>query len=592
MIASLGRFVAFLWRLTNGRIGVALTLNVLASFTEGVSLFLLIPLIATIDAGRSGNSIDIPILGDLMQRYHPSLGLLLVGFVLLIVLQGALVRTKTLYLTGVMHHAIDRLRQSFFVSAGNAQWEVLQRSRVSDLNNILTVETGRIQIAASNLTSLFQALILLLTYLAMALLVSWQMALFAAAIGLVMFAALYPIRRQATRFGEEVGQMFREQNRTLLEFLTGIRVAKSFLVEDAYAERFWRRLTMIRQTTLRYAGVRTLGTLSFQVMSAVAAAAFIWVAVEWVQLDFGRLIVLLLIFLRLAPRFGAIQESIQSLLSNLPAFDLFREQSTMFAEAAEPKGEMGEEAPSFSDEIRLEGLSLSYPGSSKPALDDVDLSIRFGRITALIGPSGSGKSTIADLVMGLLRPTSGRMTVDGVEITDSNRRAWRGSVAFVPQEAFLLHDTIAANLRIALPDASDELLWSVLDQAKARSFVEQLSDGLQTVVGERGTRLSGGERQRIALARALLRNPWLLILDEATSALDWENQQKIAADIAAMRGKVTILTVAHRPSMIRFADDMIAIENGRCVESGTFAALAADPRSRLAAMLRGEGTER
>lgn len=591
MIASLRKFIAFLWRLTNGRIGIALALNVLASLTEGVSLFLLIPLIATIDAGDSGHAIDIPVIGDLMQRFHPSLGLLLVGFVLLIIVQGALIRTKTLYLTKVMHHAIDRLRQGFFVSAGNAQWEVLQQTRVSDLNNMLTVETGRVQVAASNLTSLFQALILLMTYLAMALLVSWQMALFAAAIGLVMFAALYPIRRRATQFGQDVGYMFREQSRTLLEFLTGIRVAKSFLVEDAYAERFWQRLTLIRQSTLRYAGISTLGTFSFQVMSAIAAAAFIWVAVEVAQLDFGRLVVLLLIFLRLAPRFGAIQDSIQQLLSNLPAFEHFSEQDAALAQAAEPKGEEGETAPSFTDEIRLEGLSLSYPGAAKPALDDINLTIKCGRITALIGPSGSGKSTIADLIMGLLRPTSGRMTVDGVEITDRNRRAWRGSVAFVPQEAFLLHDTIAANLRIALPDASDELLWSVLDQAKARSFVEQLSDGLQTIVGERGTRLSGGERQRIAMARALLRDPRLLILDEATSALDWENQQKIAADIAAMRGKVTILTVAHRPSMIRFADDMIAIEDGRCVESGTFAALAADPHSRLAAMLRGEGAE-
>ncbi|RIV89759.1 ABC transporter ATP-binding protein [Aurantiacibacter xanthus] len=591
MIASLNRFVTFLWRLTNGRIGIALALNVLASFTEGVSLFLLIPLIATIDAGRSGNAIDIPVIGDLMQRFQPSLGLLLVGFVLLIAVQGTLIRSKTVYLTTVMHHAIDRLRQAFFVRAGNAQWEVLQQTRVSDLSNMLTVETGRVQIAAANLMSLLQALILLATYLVMALLVSWQMALFAAVIGLVMFAALYPIRRQATRFGQDVGQMFREQNRTLLEFLTGIRVAKSFLIEDAYAKRFWQRLTLIRRSTLRYTRISTLGTFSFQVMSAIAAAAFIWVAVEVAQLDFGRLIVLLLIFLRLAPRFGAIQESIQNLLSNLPAFDSFREQTTMFAEAAEPKGKRSEAAPPFTDEVRLEGLSLSYPGAAKPALDDVSLSIKFGRITALIGPSGSGKSTIADLVMGLLRPTTGRITVDGVEITDRNRRAWRGSVAFVPQEAFLLHDTIAANLRIALPDASDDLLWSVLDQAKALPFVEQLSDGLQTVVGERGTRLSGGERQRIALARALLRKPKLLILDEATSALDWENQQMIAADIAAMRGKVTILTVAHRPSMIRFADDMIAIENGRCVESGTFAALAADPNSRLAAMLRGEGTE-
>ena len=131
-------------------------------------------------------------------------------------------------------------------------------------------------------------------------------------------------------------------------------------------------------------------------------------------------------------------------------------------------------------------------------------------------------------------------------------------------------------------------MWQALERAKADRFVRALRAGLDTVVGERGTRFSGGERQRIALARALLRDPQLLILDEATSALDWENQQAVSRDITAMRGEVTIITIAHRPSMIRFADDVVALEDGRAVEHGGFAELAADPDSRLARMLRGE----
>ena len=591
MIKSTSDFITFLWRLTGGRIGIALALNVLASLTEGISLFLLVPLIATIDAGRSDYFTNFPFVGDVIARLRPDLELLLVGFVVLIIFQAAFLRIKAIYLSRIMHVALDRLRQTLFSAAGNAQWEVLQQMRLSDLNNILTVETGRVQLAASNLISVFQAGIILVTYLALALLVSWQMALFATVLGTTMFAVLYPIRRRATRFGHEISAMFREQSQTLLEFLTGIRVAKSFIAEDAYAKKFWARLSNIRRHSVDFARISSIGSFAFQVMSAIAAASFVWVAVEWAKLDLPRLIIMLVIFLRLAPRFGSIQDSIQQFLSNLPAFGLVTDQLRLLTRAAEPKGKDSEAAPAFAQEIRFEGVSLTYPGTQRPALENVNLAIAAGRITALIGPSGSGKSTIADLAMGLLRATGGRITVDGVEITDKNRRAWRGSVAFVPQEAFLLHDTIAANLRIALPEASDDQLWAVLEQAKARTFVEQLPEGLQTLVGERGTRLSGGERQRIAMARALLRDPKLLILDEATSALDWENQQKIAADIAAMRGKVTILTVAHRPSMIRFADDVIAIENGRCVESGTFSQLAADPHSRLAAMLRGEGAE-
>lgn len=546
------------------------------------------PLVALIGNERTDSTLQIPVVGDLLQQFDPGLEALLIGFVVLIALQAIFVRMKTLYLTRVMHHSLDLIRQDFFNRLGAARWEVIQQTRVSDLNNMLTVESARVQIAASSVMTLLQSGVLLVTYFAIAALVSWQMALFAAAIGLGIFAVLFPIRRRATLFGRDLSVLYDEQNRTLLEFLTGLRVAKSFVAERAFGDQFWHRISQVRKHTLRFAAISSTGTLIFQIASVIAAASFVWVAVEWAGLDIGRLLVLLLIFMRLAPRFGAIQDSIQQLLSNLPAFDKLKAATKKFADAAEQEAEPQQVRPSFERVIRFENLSLSYASSSVPALDGIDFSIRAKRITALIGPSGSGKSTIADLAMGLLRPTEGRLLVDDTPITDANRRVWRASVAFVPQEPFLLHDTIAANLRIADPRAAEETLWAVLEQAKAQDFVSALPDGLGTVVGERGTRLSGGERQRIALARALLRSPELLILDEATSALDWDNQKKIAADIEKMRGQITILTIAHRPSMIRFADDVIAVEDGRCVETGSFAELAADPQSRLARMLDGE----
>ena len=195
------------------------------------------------------------------------------------------------------------------------------------------------------------------------------------------------------------------------------------------------------------------------------------------------------------------------------------------------------------------------------------------------------------MLLGLLEPTAGKILVDGVEIDASNRRRWRDQVAYVPQDVFLLHDTIAANLRLAAPQASDDASWTALRAAHASDFVEQLDQRLETVVGDRGARLSGGERQRIALARALLRKPSLLILDEATSALDWQNQALIARSIDGLRGAMTILTIAHRPSMIAFADWVVAMEDGRVVEVGQYQRLKAKPASRLSRMLSGEQSE-
>ncbi len=589
MIRKCYDFLTFMMRLTNGKLGVAMTLNVLASFTEGISLFLLIPLIALIDADGTAALASMPLVGDAVANFNPSLEVLLISFVVLIAVQAAFIRMKTLYLTKVMLRAVDKLRYNFFVRAGGAHWSTLQQSRVADLQTMLTLETGRIQLATSNLTSLLQSLILLTVYFLLAALVSWQMALLAAGIGLIMLVLLYPMRRKASVYGAEMGELFREQNETLLDFLTGLRVAKSFSAEDGFNQKFARRLKAVRHNAIGFLRLSSASSMAFQIMSALAAVVFIWAAVSWAELDLARIVVLLLIFIRLAPRFGSIQSSVETLLVNLPAYENLTQATRKFADAAEPRSPTGASAPEFKSALRFDQVSFAYPGSDEPAIEDICFEVPAGQFTALIGPSGSGKSTIADLVMGLQRPTQGAIFVDDEKITDDNRRLWRGAVAFVPQEPFLLNDTIAANLRIASPDASDEELWAALERSKADKFIRAMADGIETLVGERGTRLSGGERQRVALARALLRNPTLLILDEATSALDWENQQAISRDIEGMRGEITILTIAHRPSMIRFADKVIALEHGQIVEEGGFEKLASDPNSRLSKMLAGEG---
>ena len=221
-------------------------------------------------------------------------------------------------------------------------------------------------------------------------------------------------------------------------------------------------------------------------------------------------------------------------------------------------------------------------------LNGVDLAIPAGRTTAVVGPSGAGKSTVADMVVGLLMPTSGRITIDGVPLAGAHIPPWRRRLGYVNQDTFLFHESIRENLRIVRPDATDEQLWTALHNASA-AFVEALPDGLDTVVGDRGVRLSGGERQRIALARALLRNPTMLILDEATSALDPENERVIQHAIERMAGQLTILVIAHRLASVRSADVIHVMEAGHVVESGTWEALLARPGGRFRAMCRAQG---
>jgi ATP-binding cassette subfamily C protein len=184
------------------------------------------------------------------------------------------------------------------------------------------------------------------------------------------------------------------------------------------------------------------------------------------------------------------------------------------------------------------------------AFQNATFDIPSQKITAVVGPSGAWKSSLADLLLGLLKPETGKITVDGVEITRENLHAWRHSVGYVPQETFLFNDTVRGNLLWAMPSAKEEDLWEALRMAAAEDFVGKLPQGLDTVLSDRGIMLSGGERQRITLARTLLRKPRLLLLDEATSALDSENERWIHQAIESLYDNLTIVIIAHRQSTI------------------------------------------
>jgi ATP-binding cassette subfamily C protein len=277
---------------------------------------------------------------------------------------------------------------------------------------------------------------------------------------------------------------------------------------------------------------------------------------------------LLAVFTRLIPRLAAGQNQLQAFLSELPAFEnlmtIYRE-CVANAEVPDAAGRAAGPGPALAHEIRLERVGFRYDALRPMVLEDVSLSIAAGRITAIVGASGAGKSTVADLVNGLLSPVSGRVLVDGVDLTPQTARAWRRHAGYVAQDTVLFHDTVRANLRWAYPEASEQEMTESLKLAAAE-FVFDLPQGLDTVVGDRGMLLSHGQRQRIALARALLRKPTLLILDEATNSLDLDNEKRILDAIERLQGRTTILMIAHRPSAVQRAQTIYVLENGRVAD--------------------------
>lgn len=258
----------------------------------------------------------------------------------------------------------------------------------------------------------------------------------------------------------------------------------------------------------------------------------------------------------------------------LPVLDVIAEMERECLAAAEPPT-----SPAGVDlhtSIRFDQVTFAYfRRTESPAVMDLDLHIRAGLTTAIVGSSGAGKSTFVDLLIGLLSPTGGRILIDGRPLTAESLSGWREAIGYVAQETFLFHDSVRQNLLWSKPEANDAALWEALRLAAVDEFVASMPKGLDTVVGERGVLLSGGERQRLSLARALLRQPRVLVLDEATSSLDSETERRIQRAIEGLHQEMTIVIATHRLSMISGADVIHVLDHGRLVESGSWNELLA-----------------
>jgi ATP-binding cassette subfamily B protein/subfamily B ATP-binding cassette protein MsbA len=229
----------------------------------------------------------------------------------------------------------------------------------------------------------------------------------------------------------------------------------------------------------------------------------------------------------------------------------------------------GKPMEGLTDKIQFEQVTLRYYPDQAPALQNINFEMPKGTVTALVGGSGAGKSSIADLLTGLYEPSEGRITVDGVDLREYNMESWRQKMGVVSQDTFIFNQPIFENIRYGKPEATETEVMEAAKDAQAHEFITALPEGYDTVVGERGYRLSGGQRQRIALARAILKQPEVLILDEATSALDSYSERLVQQALAMFQQDRTVLVVAHRLSTITGADRILVLEQGEIVERGT-----------------------
>ena len=520
------------------------------------------PLLASI----SGGGIPPLLAGALAGMHLPvRLGPLLVVFVGVVLLRAIIQYARVITGDKLSYAVADGLRIETLQLLLGADWRALSAMRQSDNVNLLLTNPDRIRFAFDQIITGVAILATLAATGLAAFALSPRVALVVMAGGVLVLIAYAGQRRRAVALGEALGAAYEHLFALVGENLGALRLIKSLHGEARVEDELRRTIQQQRTAELSFTRSAQIGQATLQVLSAVALALAVWIAVAQLGIAATVLLPLVALFARAMPLLSALQQSWQNWLHGVPALreTLALKQHLLAAQEHAPLASAP--APQLDHAIVMDGVSFTHEGSDQPALRDISLTLRARSFTALVGPSGAGKSTLADIVGGLISPDAGHITVDDASIVGPRRRSWRESVAYVQQEPLLFHATIAENLRWAKPDADAAAMQLALQSASAQ-FVMNFENGLDTVVGDRGGRLSGGERQRIALARALLRDPALLILDEPTSALDSSSEAAICKAIAELKGQITILLIAHRGSLTALADQIITLDQGRIVD--------------------------
>lgn len=575
-----------------GKVTGALVLMIFLSLMEGIGLLMLVPLLQLVGLDLQQGTLDriAQFLYSIFQAVgiHPTLITVLVIYVLIISLHALLHRWQTTAIFSLNHEFVVHLRQWLYRAITYANWLFLSRSRMSDFTHVLTNEVQRVGVATFQILRLCATSVVTIVYVLFALKISVTMTILVFACGGGLVLLLRKKMQSAREAGEGTSKAMNDLYAAITEQMGGLKTAKSYGAQDRHVHIFSRLTEQVHHTYVRAIQNQAEVKYWFDIGAVLILSLIVYMCFEVLAFSTAEVLLLMFLFVRIMPRFSSIQQDYQGFLNALPAFISVVKMQARCEAAAEPGGQSKNEVH-LHHAIQLERVTFGY--QNRPVIYSLDLKVPAGETTAIVGPSGAGKSTVADLIMGLLIPNEGRVAVDANPLLPARLQPWREQIGYVEQETFLFHDTVRANLLWANPAATEEDMHEALGMAAAEEFVLRLPKGPDTVVGDRGVRLSGGERQRLALARALLRKPTLLILDEATSDLDSENEQRIQHAIEKLHGSMTILVISHRLSTVRGSDIIYVLEEGKLVESESWDALIAKKDGRFRALCLAQGME-
>jgi ABC-type multidrug transport system fused ATPase/permease subunit len=565
-VAATGALGGLLLRLRPSRARIAITIALMigAGVLEGAMIATLMPLLSILTGGTAAGTI-YRMVPALTQLDRSSQILLFASAIFLLVALKNVAGNLGAASAGKLRAtALVYLRKQLLDNLLHAPPARLEAHTTGEIAGAFLAEAVRVNRALDYLLMLTQRAIMALSYLAAVFVLSWQLTIVTLGLGVLLGLTSLVLNRRTLRIGRELAAANLELGREVTETANGWRVIRTTASEAERERSFekWNRRQAFAEVdaslaqTILTGTMETLGVAGAMAITALAYA--IWMSPG--SMDVSRFMAFAFALLRLLPALNQVY----GLQSAVTAFTGSVEKTLQWLQLPSyPSRPFGVRAvDSLKRGVTFENVSFAYkPG--QPALSDISLDLRAGETTAVLGSSGSGKSTLASLLVRLREPQAGRILFDGVDHWEFSPAEFHRAVALVDQDPFLFNASIAENIALGAPGVSRDDVLSALRRVQLGSLIESLPDGIDTVVGERGATLSGGQRQRMAIARAIVRDPKLLILDEPTSALDAATEQEVVAAIeAASAGRTTII-ITHRPSTVEHAARTLRIARGR-----------------------------
>lgn len=575
--AGLGYLVRRVWEEQRLRFTASVLMAAIAGFLEGMAVAAVVPMLQLVQAG---GAVALPTgrMGDALAAALDVVGIPLTLPTMLVFILALLVGSQVVTIlqqrvvSGSVAKFEANLRSRLYAAIMHADWQFFVAHKTSDIATELMTECARAGTAYAQLIMTLGIAITVVIYLGLAVLISWPMTLVILVAGGSIVVLLRRRVSRGSKYGEAITGEFASMAHEVMEHVSAAKTVKAYSVEEqtigSYEQMTHRMAHLQYQNSMNQAWLQFF----FQSISAVGITVGIYIAVGRFNLSIASLVVFLLIFYRVSPRISNVQSMQSAILSLVPGL---LKVDTLVAAAISSRERGGAAAAGpLSEAVAFENVTFAY-GSDCAVLEDVVLRVQAGKTTAIVGPSGSGKTTIVDLLLGLVQPSGGRIAVDGTPLAELALTSWRDHIGYVAQDSSFFHATVRENIRFGSKAASDLDVEKAAELAYAAEFIAELPQGYDTIIGDRGARLSGGQRQRLALARAIVRDPDVLVLDEATSALDAVSEEKIQRAVDGLANRMTIVIVTHRLATVRNADMIYFLQDGHVVEQGTWNELVA-----------------